>query len=219
MVWNYIKDELQPKGIVAISAHFTSTDESKILVDISEKPILIHDFPDHPLYDNFEYTWDLQGSPELGERVITTLKDFGIDAMGVHRGCDHGVWVPFRRGMKSSADIPIVSVSMFSYHCMPSYVKLGEALSSLRDDGIVIVASGKLVHNLAMRRYFKNKASPTFVKEFDDEAERIVSVGAAGDDEGTKIFDMYATSMSWGSFAFGLPNHTRLAQYDNDMTS
>ncbi|KAF7731983.1 hypothetical protein EC973_007088 [Apophysomyces ossiformis] len=172
-------------------------------------------------------------------------------ATGVKRGNDHGAWSALRRAMESNKDIPIVEVSTFSHEEFSSHFTMGEALATLRDEGILIIGSGMLVHNLHLLQSHQNMPSPQFVKDFDAVAEKVicqlkgeerkkaagelnnhqafreshptaehltplyVAIGAAGNDQGIRLLKKYESSLSWGSFAFGLPETTTLPQYAN----
>ncbi|KAI7895066.1 Extradiol ring-cleavage dioxygenase, class III enzyme, subunit B [Mucor mucedo] len=116
----YLKNELKPKAIVIISAHWQGEGPDGIFVDVSEKPKLIYDFYNFPKH-YYEEKWDHQGSPASG-----------LKASGQKYGNDHGVWVPLKRAMRSNPHIPIVEVSTFSHEDMDMHVKLGEALAPLR---------------------------------------------------------------------------------------
>ncbi|KAF7731956.1 hypothetical protein EC973_007061 [Apophysomyces ossiformis] len=169
---NYIKYELKPKAIVIISAHWQGKGQNGVFVDTSVKPKLIYDFYGFPKH-YYEFTWDHQGSPAIAEQVVGLLRKSGIDATGVNYGNDHGVWSPLKRGMDSNRDIPVVEVSTFAHEDMASHIKMGEALAPLRDEGVLIIGSGMIVHNLHMMWSYTNKPSPKFVKDFDTDAEKL----------------------------------------------
>ncbi|KAI9475941.1 MAG: Extradiol ring-cleavage dioxygenase, class III enzyme, subunit B, partial [Benjaminiella poitrasii] len=117
---NYLKNELKPKAIVLISAHWQGEGRESVFVDVSEKPKLIYDFYNFPRR-YYEETWDHRGSPTSSFKAI-----------GQKYGNDHGVWVPLKRAMKSNPDIPIVEVSTLAHESMPMHIKMGEALAPLR---------------------------------------------------------------------------------------
>ncbi|KAG0166997.1 hypothetical protein DFQ28_011707 [Apophysomyces sp. BC1034] len=250
---NFIQKELKPKAIVVISAHWQGEGRNGVFVDTSKKPKLIYDFYGFPKR-YYEYESDHEGSPALAEQVIGLLRNSGIDATGVNYGNDHGVWSPLKRAMESNKDIPVVEVSTFSHEDMPSHIKMGEALAPLRDEGVLIIGSGMIVHNLRLLWSYSDKPSPQFVKDFDkatdkcaceltgDERKKAanaldkhpafrqshptaehltpfhVALGAAGDDEGIKLLHDYQSSLSWGSFGFGLPKGIKLPKYGGQAT-
>jgi len=240
---NYLKNELKPKAVVIISAHWQGKGRNGIYVDTSKKPEIIYDFYGFPNHF-YKVTWDHQGSPEIASRVIELLNKNKFNAEGVNYGNDHGVWVPLKRAMNSNRDIPIVEVSTFEHEDMELHTKMGEALSPLRDEGVVIIGSGSAVHNLRLwRTYPEDHPSPQFVIDFDNEMERIacklkgdermkaanklnahrdfrnchptaehlvpyhIALGAAGSDTGIKLLHGYYSSLSWGSYGFGMPSN------------
>ncbi|KAI8373115.1 Extradiol ring-cleavage dioxygenase, class III enzyme, subunit B [Radiomyces spectabilis] len=167
---NVLKNQLKPKAIVIISAHWQGNGKNGVYVDSSEKPKLIYDFYNFPKR-YYEETWDHQGSPSVAARVIDLLNQSGFKAEAQEYGNDHGVWVPLKRAMQSNKDIPIVEVSTLADEDMPSHIKMGEALQPLRDEGVVIIGSGSAVHNLRQLWSYGNRPSPKFVIDFDREME------------------------------------------------
>ncbi|KAI8346361.1 Extradiol ring-cleavage dioxygenase, class III enzyme, subunit B [Choanephora cucurbitarum] len=167
----YIQNELKPKAIVVISAHWQGEGQNNIFVDISSKPKLIYDFYGFP-QRYYEQTWNQPGSPEIANRVIELLEKSGIKADGEKHGHDHGVWVPLKRAMNST-NIPIVEVSTFSHEDMPMHVKLGEALAPLRDEQVLIIGSGSATHNLRDLKVYINQPSPKYVIDFDRRLEEV----------------------------------------------
>ncbi|KAG4080639.1 hypothetical protein HA402_013169 [Bradysia odoriphaga] len=247
---NYLKTELKPKAVVCISAHWQGKGSKGIFVDVSKKPKLIYDFYGFPKR-YYSVTWDHQGSPEIASRVIGLLKQNQINAEGVNYGNDHGVWVPLKRAMDSNPDIPIIEVSTFEHEDMELHTKMGEALSPLRDEGVVIIGSGSAVHNLRMyMSYPSDQPSPQFVADFDNEMERIacnlkgderkkagnklsehrhfrhshptaehlvpyhIALGAAGSDAGVKLLHGYYSTLSWGSYGFGMATNFKTFRRD-----
>ncbi|KAI9302664.1 extradiol ring-cleavage dioxygenase [Cunninghamella echinulata] len=166
-----IKKQLQPKAIVIISAHWGGRNND-IYVDTSEKPELIYDFGGFPKH-YYEETWDHQGSPEIAQQVVDLLKKSNIKAKGMEYGNDHGVWVPLKRAMKSNKHIPIIEVSTFGNEDLSGHIKMGEAISSLREQNILIIGSGTAVHNLRDAFSGFHKKSPDYVYEFDKSMEKI----------------------------------------------
>ncbi|KAI8643877.1 aromatic ring-opening dioxygenase LigB subunit [Parasitella parasitica] len=246
---NYLKNELKPRAIVVISAHWQGQGNNGVFVETSEKPKLIYDFFNFP-HRYYETSWDHKGSPSIANHVINLLQKSGINATGEKRGNDHGVWVPLKRAMKSNPDIPIIELSTFEHEDMAMHTKMGEALASLRDENIVIIGSGSAVHNLSTLWTYGDKPSPKFVLDFDKGMERIacrftseernnlaaqldqhasfrkchptaehlvpfhVALGAAKSDKGIKLLEGYYSTLSWSSYAFGLPENIILPKYD-----
>ena len=92
-----------------------------------------------------------RGSEALASRVLSLLSGAGIAAEGVKRGLDHGVFAPFTCMFNPETNplgVPLVQVSLYDNEDADAHFELGEAMQQLRDEGVVIVASGMAVHNL-----------------------------------------------------------------------
>ncbi|HDZ48007.1 hypothetical protein LCGC14_0149600 [marine sediment metagenome] len=129
---------LAPKAVVVISAHWESL---TLKVSSSSQPETIHDFGGFPR-ELFACQYPAPGEPALAERLTQLL---GSEA--VERGFDHGAWVPLSL-MFPDANVPVVSVSLPVRWSNAELVDLGEKLSALREEGILIIGSGSLTHNL-----------------------------------------------------------------------
>jgi 4,5-DOPA dioxygenase extradiol len=134
------------RAIVIVSAHWQTT--GPIHVSSHPKPPLIYDFVGFPswLY-NVSY-------PAVGHRVMTQtiafrLQQQGVDArIDAERGLDHGVWVPLSVAFPDAA-VPVVQVSLPASSRPETVVAMGQALASLRNEEVLLVGSGGIVHNLA----------------------------------------------------------------------
>ena len=88
------------------------------------------------------------GDPELAERIRNLLGRAGLAAtLEMRRGLDHGAWVPLRF-LYPKADVPVVEVSQPVPRNPRDNLKIGAALSPLRNDGVLLVGTGGIVHNL-----------------------------------------------------------------------
>ncbi|EHJ94042.1 DODA-type extradiol aromatic ring-opening family dioxygenase [Vreelandella boliviensis] len=129
---------LSPKAVVVVSAHWESL---ALKVSTSAKPETIHDFGGFPRA-LFECQYPAPGEPELAERLAVLL-----GAERVERGFDHGAWVPLSL-MFPDAKVPVVSLSLPVRWSNQELVALGERLTALRKEGILVIGSGSLTHNL-----------------------------------------------------------------------
>ncbi len=145
---------VNPRAIIVMSAHW---EEPAIRIASAPRPELIYDFGGFPraLY---ELKYEAPGSPELAAEVAAELKRAGFDAeLDPRRGWDHGVWVPMRL-MFPEARIPVVEVSLPM--APPEELhKLGHALGGFRKNGVLVVGSGGIVHNLRMMNW-RGKDAP-----------------------------------------------------------
>ncbi len=134
----------RPRAILVISAHW---EEPRFTINRAESPSLLYDYYGFP-----EHTYSLQypavGAPALANRVGGLIAsagyEVGFDDM---RGLDHGVFVPFKV-MYPEAEIPIVQLSLLRGLDPTEHLRVGAALTPLRDEGVLIVGSGMSYHNL-----------------------------------------------------------------------
>jgi 4,5-DOPA dioxygenase extradiol len=143
--WAELARELpRPKAILAVSAHW---DTREAEVSAAPHPETIHDFGGFPR-ELYEQRYPAPGAPGLAERTAQLLKEAGFAArIDPERGLDHGAWVPLK-WMYPEADIAVTQLSVQSARGPKYHHDLGRALAPLRDDGILILGSGGIVHNL-----------------------------------------------------------------------
>lgn len=155
----------QPKAIVCVSAHWTT---SIPMVNSTPQPDLIYDFGGFS-DELYRMTYPVPGYPSLAERIALLLKEKGIEAgLESARGLDHGVWVPLKL-MYPNADIPVVELSVQPRLSPAHHLAIGSALRPLREEGVLVLASGSATHNL--RDFFGRAVDsppPDYAREFDD---------------------------------------------------
>ncbi|UQS89249.1 dioxygenase [Pseudomonas chlororaphis subsp. piscium] len=134
----------RPKAIVVVSAHWESQD---LRVSSNPQPQTWHDFGGFPAA-LFAVQYPAPGQPELAEQVAQLLRADGLPAqLDDQRPFDHGVWVPLSL-MYPQAYIPVVQVSLPSRMGPALQTQVGRALSSLRQQGVLLIGSGSITHNL-----------------------------------------------------------------------
>ena len=174
------KDLPRPKAILVATAHFES---EAPLLSADEKPQMIYDFGGFPK-PLFEIVYPAPGAPELALRATQLLRDTGYKAHAVvNRGYDHGTWVPLSL-MYPHADIPVVQISVQPELGSAHHVELGRALAPLRDEGVMIVGSGSLTHNLwELSRSGRDMNAPVrdWVRDFTEWVADKVESGAVED--------------------------------------
>ncbi len=144
----------RPKAILAISAHWYGPD---MAVSGNTSPETIHDFYGFPR-ELFEYTWPAPGSPELALRVQKLLQPLDVH-FDEHRGLDHGTWAVLCH-VFPDADIPVVQLSVDERKPPEFHYQIGRLLQPLRDEGVLIVGSGNIVHNLRTYVWEDKKVQP-----------------------------------------------------------
>lgn len=132
----------RPRGIVCVSAHW-ETDGT--CVTAMDRPATIHDFSGFPAaLENMLYP--APGSPELADRVMSIAPSARIRP-DRSWGLDHGAWSVLCR-MYPQADIPVVQVSLDAGAPPDFHYELGRELGELRQEGVLLLGSGNMVHNL-----------------------------------------------------------------------
>ncbi len=152
-------------AVAVISAHWEAPVPARVTT--SPAPETIHDFSGFaPALYGVRYP--CPGAPEVAARIGALLGAAGIGSKGDgERGLDHGAWVPLRV-LFPKADLPAVAISLPRPRTPASLVALGRALSPLREEGVLLVGSGGLVHNLGLLEWEERDAPPaTWAVEFE----------------------------------------------------
>lgn len=136
----------RPRAVLCISAHWCSNSTS---VTTIAKPETIHDFSGFPHLLS-DYIYAAPGDPALAERIQELLTPLNVIA-DPRRGLDHGCW-SIMTHMFPLADIPVVQLSIDATQPFDFHYRLGARLAPLRDEGVLILASGNVVHNLRAAR-------------------------------------------------------------------
>ena len=151
----------RPKAILMLSAHWVG---APVTLGASETVPLVYDFYNFP-EQYYRVTYPAPGAPVLARRVREVLSPLGPVAEDPRRGLDHGAYVPLI-GMFPEADIPVLQVSLPTMEPGP-LLAMGRALAPLRDEGVLIVGSGFLTHNLRAVDWREGASTPSWASEFD----------------------------------------------------
>lgn len=133
------------RGVVILSPHWMVRG---VRVMTGAQPATWHDFGGFPptLY---ALQYPAPGAPALAQEVLALLQAAGVAAQGdSERPFDHGAWVPLMH-LFPQADLPVVQVALPVGAGPQDVYALGAALSSLRAQGVLVVGSGSMTHNLA----------------------------------------------------------------------
>jgi 4,5-DOPA dioxygenase extradiol len=158
----------RPKAVLMISAHW---EQRPVTLGATRTVPLIYDFYGFPeRYYQVQYM--APGAPELAARVRGLLKPSGPVADAPERGLDHGAYVPMV-AMYPEANVPILQLSLPTMDPRPLF-QLGRALAPLRREGVLIVGSGFLVHNLRFLDPRPDAPVPAWTQEFDAWAREVL---------------------------------------------
>ncbi|TYC86981.1 4,5-DOPA dioxygenase extradiol [Novosphingobium sp. BW1] len=144
----------KPRAILCISAHWQTRGTA---VTAMAQPRTIHDFGAFP-QALFDVQYPAPGDPELAERVRELLAPMDVK-MDANWGLDHGTWTVLVHAYPE-ADVPVIQLSMDLAKSPQQHWEVGRALRPLRDEGVLIMATGNIVHNLPAMDWANPLAEP-----------------------------------------------------------
>jgi 4,5-DOPA dioxygenase extradiol len=162
----------RPRAILSVSAHWyvpggRATD--------GERPRTIHDFGGFPR-ELYEVQYPAPGDPELARRVQRMLAPLPIE-LDESWGLDHGTWSVLCH-VYPEADIPVVQLSIDETQPPAFHYEIGRKLAALRGEGVLVVGSGNLVHNLHAYAWGRHVPEPyDWAIRFESEAKRLLLAG------------------------------------------
>lgn len=171
--WSEIGRRLpRPRAILSISAHYYT---SNTAVTVSTNPRTIHDFGGFPR-ELFAVQYPAPGDPALARRVQQLLAPVPVE-IDEHWGLDHGTWSVLRH-VYPHADVPIVQLSINENEPAQFHYDIGRRLAPLREEGVLIVGSGNVVHNLHAYAWGRHPAEPyDWTLKFEDHVKDLLSSG------------------------------------------
>jgi 4,5-DOPA dioxygenase extradiol len=158
-----------PTAILCISAHWET---AGVKVTAMDRPRTIHDFYGFP-DELFAVTYPAPGSPRLAARVQELLGGTTVSA-DLKWGLDHGAWSILRR-LFPDAQVPVAQLSLDASRPPAEHYRLARDLAPLRSEGVLVVGSGNLVHNLRVIQW--EGGAFDWARRFDAEVARLILAG------------------------------------------
>ena len=142
------------RAVLVVSPHWQTRD---VKVMTTAQPSTVHDFGGFPA-ELYTIQYPAPGQPDVAQEAARLLSAAGFTtSLEAHRGLDHGAWVPLLH-LLPQANVPVFQVSMPVSLTTGQAVALGQALAPLREQGVVIVGSGSMTHNL--HEFFSGQTEP-----------------------------------------------------------
>lgn len=155
----------RPQAIAIASAHWPTRQPR---VGSAAQPGTVHDFGGFPA-ELYRLDYPAAGDPALAARAAQLMQTAGLDCtLDPSRGLDHGAWVPLRL-LYPQADIPVVPISIQPRLGPAHHYRLGKALATLRTEGVLVIGSGSITHNLRdLGAGYSDEHHAPYVKPFVD---------------------------------------------------
>src|ERR1017187_5244447 len=171
--WGAMGREMaRPKAILSISAHWFVPETG---VTVTTAPRTIHDFGGFPR-ELYQVKYPAPGDPDLARRVQALLRPLPVK-LDESWGLDHGTWSVLCH-VYPQADIPVVQLSIDETQPASYHYEIGQRLAPLREEGVLIVGSGNLVHNLHAYAWGRHVVEPfDWAVKFERQAREMILAG------------------------------------------
>ena len=166
------KDIPRPRAVLCVSAHWYLP---ATLVTGSAAPRTIHDFGGFPR-ELYEFKYPAPGDPQLAHRVQELLAPVSV-SLDERWGLDHGTWSVLCH-IFPATDVPVIQLSIDETQPAKFHYETAKRLASLRDEGVLIVGSGNLVHNLHAYAWGRPQVEPLdWAVRFEERARQLLLAG------------------------------------------
>jgi 4,5-DOPA dioxygenase extradiol len=167
---NFATSMPKPAAILVISAHWFVNVTAVTAMKI---PRTIHDFYGFP-QSLFDVQYPAPGDPELATRIVDVVEPTYVGLDADSWGIDHGTWSVLLH-MYPKADVPVLQLSINSELAYDYHFTLGTKLHQLRQEGVLIIASGNVVHNLRLIDWNSPGEGTSWAHRFDDAAREVMT--------------------------------------------
>ena len=160
----------RPRAILAVSAHWYINASA---VTAMERPRTIHDFYGFP-DELFAVEYPAPGAPEVADEIAEVVKPMWVGLDHDSWGLDHGTWSLLVHAFPD-ADIPVIQLSVDASKPLDHHLQLGAALAPLRRQGILVLASGNIVHNLGLIDFSMAGQGFDWAHRYDDATRELLT--------------------------------------------
>jgi len=186
----------KPGAILSISAHWYGPGTA---VTAMEQPATIHDFGGFPA-ELFSFDYPARGEPALARRVHSLLAPLSVD-LDQQWGLDHGTWAVLCH-LYPRADVPVVQLRIDETQPPEHHYEIAKRLATLRDEGVLILGSGNVVHNLHAYAWGRHPVGPfEWAVRFERRLQRALE---EGDDEALIRYEQWGRD---ATLAVPTPEH------------
>jgi 4,5-DOPA dioxygenase extradiol len=169
----FARDIPRPRAMLVVSAHWYINASAVTAMD---RPRTIHDFFGFPA-EYFAFEYPAAGDRDLAKDVARLADPIWVGMDEDSWGLDHGCWSVLTH-LYPGADVPVVQLALDGSKPLGYHVDLAGHLAPLRDDGVLIVASGNVVHNLGLLDFTKPDRGFDWAERFNSEAQRLLTSSA-----------------------------------------